>query len=76
MKDTIEIYLDGERVDVSEDTELTLEIKSNFFTDIGDVECNRTWTLTLPKTVRNMAAMELPDKMGTGSKWKHQYHDW
>lgn len=75
MKDTIEIYLDGERLDVSEDTELTLEIKSNFFTDIGDVECNRTWTLTLPKTVRNMAAMELPDKMGTGSKWKHQYHD-
>ena len=37
MKDTIEIYLDGELVDVSEDTELTLEIKSNFFTDIGDV---------------------------------------
>ena len=75
MKDTIEIYLDGELVDVSEDTELTLEIKSNFFTDIGDVECNRTWTFKLPKTVRNMAAMELPDKMGTGSKWKHQYHD-
>lgn len=75
MQDTIEIYLDGQLVDVSEDTELTMEIKSNFFTDIGNVECNRTWTLTLPKTVRNMAVMELPDKLGTGSRWRHNYHE-
>lgn len=75
MKDAIEIYLDGELVDVSEDTELTLEIKSNFFTDIGDVECNRTWTLTLPKTVRNMSLTGLACKLGTKAAWVARYHD-
>ena len=75
MKDTIEIYLDGELVDVSEDTELTLEIKSNFFTDIGDVECNRTWTVKLPKTVRNMSLTGLACKLGTKAAWVARYHD-
>lgn len=70
-----EIYLDGQLVDISEDTEITLEIKSNFLTDIGGVECNRSWTVNLPKTVRNLAITGLPDKLGTDSVWKHRYHE-
>ena len=74
MKDTIEIYIDNQLVDVDEGTELRMEINSNFFTDIADVESNRTWTVTLPKTVRNMALMGMPDRLGTGSTWRHRYH--
>lgn len=75
MKDKIELYIDGQLVDISEDTEITLEIKSNFLTDIGQVECNRSWTVNLPKTVRNLAITGIPDKLGTDSVWKHQYHE-
>lgn len=75
MKNRMELYIDGEMVDIPEDIDLTLEIRSNFLTDIDQVECNRSWMVTLPKTVRNMEVMGLPDRLGCGSEWKHQYHE-
>ena len=75
MTERTELYIDGQLVDISSDTEITLEIKSNFLTDIDQVECNRSWTVKLPKTVHNLAVMGIPDRLGTDSVWKHQYHE-
>ena len=75
MTEKTELYIDGQLVDISNDTEITLEIKSNFLTDIDQVECNRSWTVKLPKTVHNLAVMGIPDRLGTDSVWKHQYHE-
>lgn len=62
--DNTEIYIDGQMVDTSSDTQVTIEIKSNFFTDIESLETNRTYTIKLPKTVRNMEVLGLPDRLG------------
>lgn len=75
MRNDIEIYIDGQLVDVSEATEVTLEIRSNFLSDVNDLESNRSWTIELPKTMRNLAIMGTPNRLGTGSKWAHQYHE-
>ena len=75
MKDTIEIYIDNQLVDVDEGTEIRMEINSNFFTDIANIESNRTWTVALPKTVRNMALMGMAGKLGMSARWASLYHD-
>lgn len=74
MNRTTEIYIDGRLVDVDKDTELTLEIRSNFFADITSIETNRTWTVKIPKTVRNLDIMGMPDRLGMTGRWARKYH--
>lgn len=74
MTETIEIYIDGQMVDVSTDTEVQMEIKSNFLNDIDNIESNHTYTISLPKTMKNMAIMGLPDRLGVQTEWPQRYH--
>lgn len=74
MTETIQIYIDGKLVDVSTDTKIQLEIKSNVLTDIDNIECNRTYTIKLPKTLNNMDIMGIPDRLGIKNDWAHKYH--
>lgn len=74
MTETIQIFIDGKLVDVSTDTNIQLEIKSNVLTDIDNIECNRTYTIELPKTLNNMAIMGIPDRLGIKNDWAHKYH--
>lgn len=70
----IEIYIDGEIIDINEDTNVTLEYSSNFITNVDNIISNRSWTIQLPKTTHNFTIMGAPCKLGITSKWAYRYH--
>lgn len=52
-----EIWIDGVLMDIDESTKITLDIKSNLFTEISKIAGNKTYTIRLPKTVHNLKAI-------------------
>lgn len=48
------LYIDNQLVDLGSSNNITLDIKSNLFRDVSKLSSNTTYTVKLPKTVRNM----------------------
>lgn len=48
-----ELYINGQAVDIGNDTGISLKFKSNLFGDISKIEASRSYTIRLPKTLRN-----------------------
>lgn len=61
-------------MDMSEETAITLDIKSNLFRDITKMTANTTYTINLPKTAHNMAVLEFAGKPSTSSKYPYIFH--
>lgn len=69
------LYIDGELVDLSEDTKFTLSIKSNLFREISDIVSNNSYTIKLPKTVRNQRILGHSDLVQNGGgTFPYKYH--
>lgn len=51
MKD--ELYIDNKAVDIDDNTNITLNYKSNLFTEVSKIVSNNTYSIKLPMTVRN-----------------------
>ena len=69
------LYIDGELVDLGEDTNFTLSIKSNLFREISDIVSNNSYTIKLPKTVRNQRILGHSDLVQNGgSTFPYRYH--
>lgn len=60
------LYIDDQLVDIDNDTKLTLNIKSNLFQDVSKLVSNSTFSVKLPKTVRNQRIFEHADKVQNG----------
>lgn len=60
MKDE-RLYIDGELVDIDDTTKITMNIKSNLFRDVSKIASNSTYTVKLPKTVRNQMILKHAD---------------
>ena len=69
-----QLYIDGVLMDMSEDSAITLDIKSNLFRDITKMTANATYTINLPKTAHNMAVLEFAGKPSTSSKYPYIFH--
>lgn len=69
-----QLYIDGILMDMSEETPITLDIKSNLFRDITKMTTNTTYTINLPKTAHNMAVLEFAGKPSTSSKYPYILH--
>lgn len=69
-----QLYIDGILMDMSEETAITLDIKSNLFRDITKMTANTTYTINLPKTAHNMAVLEFAGKPSTSSKYPYIFH--
>lgn len=69
-----QLYIDGVLMDMSEDSAITLDIKSNLFRDITKMTANTTYTINLPKTAHNMAVLEFAGKPSTSSKYPYIFH--
>ena len=69
-----QLYIDGVLIDMSEDSAITLDIKSNLFRDITKMTANTTYTINLPKTAHNMAVLEFAGKPSTSSKYPYIFH--
>ena len=69
-----QLYIDGELVDLDEDTKITLNIKSNLFTDLSKIVSNNSYTIKLPKTVRNQRIIEHADLPACDTDYPREYH--
>ena len=69
-----QLYIDGILMDMSEETAITLDIKSNLFRDITKMTANTTYTINLPKTAHNMAVLEFAGKPSTSSTYPYILH--
>ena len=69
-----QLYIDGVLMDMSDDSAITLDIKSNLFRDITKMTANTTYTINLPKTAHNMAVLEFAGKPSTSSKYPYIFH--
>ena len=73
---TQNLYVEGERLDLNEGTEVTLTIKSNFMRDINDLTGNMSSTISLPKTANNLRILGHPDtvRYDTNNKFPYEKH--
>lgn len=55
-----QIYIDGVVMDIDDDTNVTLSMKSNLLVDVKSIESNHTYTVTLPKTIHNISTLDFP----------------
>lgn len=56
-----ELYIDGKLVDLDDSTKITLNYKSNIFTDLSKIVSNSSYTIKLPTTVHNQCVIEHAD---------------
>lgn len=67
-----ELYIKGERVDLRDD-EITLNFKSNLLGDISKITASNSYTITLPRTNKNIRLLEFPDVAGHESYMMRDY---
>lgn len=53
-----ELYIDNKAVDIDDNTNITLNFKSNLFTEVSKIVSNNTYSIKLPMTVRNRKVIE------------------
>lgn len=73
MKDNM-LYIDGELVDIDEKTKITLNYKSNIFSDISKIVSNNSYTIKLPNTVRNQRIFQHAELPTANSSYPRVYH--
>ena len=73
MKDE-RLYIDGELVDIDDTTKITMNIKSNLFRDVSKIASNSTYTVKLPKTVRNQMILKHADLVQARDNYPYLTH--
>lgn len=56
-----ELYINGAMVDLDENTNITLNYRSNLLGDISKIVSSNSYTIQLPKTARNRYLLDNPD---------------
>lgn len=74
MKKDIRLYIDNELTDVTDATDVTLEIKSNLFADVSKMISNSTLTIKLPKTTHNQRLIANADRIHGGGTYPYEWH--
>lgn len=70
-----QLYVDGVLADIDEDTRLTMDIKSHLLGDVSKWESNATWSVKLPKTVRNRRVLGYSDMVQSGVNFPYVFHE-
>lgn len=47
------LFIGDKLMDLDDDTKVTLNFKSNIFTDLSKIISNNSYTIKLPNTIRN-----------------------
>ena len=69
-----QLYIDGTQMDLSNDTDVVLDIKSNLFRDVTKMAANNTYTINLPKTAHNLSVLEHSDKPKASTRYPYTFH--
>ena len=62
-----QLYIDGVLMDLPENTDVVLDIKSNLFRDVTKMTSNYTYTIQLPLTVHNLSVLQQADRPKSGT---------
>lgn len=73
MKRNIEIIIDGQRADLSEDTSVTLNFNSSLLSDIGQLKTDGSQTIKLPRTANNDRIFDMALMPSYESGKTHRY---
>lgn len=68
------LYIDDELVDIDGNTKITMDIKSNLFRDVSQIASNSTYTVRLPKTVRNQKLLQHSDLVQERGNFAYMMH--
>lgn len=74
MRDEM-LFIDGELVDLDENTKITLNYKSNLFTDLSKIVGNNSYTIKLPNTVRNQRIIQHADLPACDTSYPRTLHN-
>ena len=69
-----ELYIKGESVDLG-DSQITLNFKSNLLGDISKITASNSYTIELPRTMKNTRLLEFPDVAAHESYMMRDYFD-
>lgn len=69
-----QLYIDGTQMDLSNETDVVLDIKSNLFRDVTKMAANNTYTINLPKTAHNLSVLEHSDKPKASTRYPYSFH--
>lgn len=58
------LIIEGQHVDLAPDTDITLEFVNNIIGDIGKISLSRSYTVKIPKTIRNTRILDDPGRPG------------
>lgn len=61
-------------MDLPENTDVVLDIKSNLFRDVTKMTSNYTYTIQLPRTVHNLSVLQQADRPKSGSRYPYIFH--
>lgn len=68
------LIIEGQQVDLSNDLDITLEYVSNLFnSSIGQLHLSRSYTIKLPKTLKNARILDDPGNPGHASQKTRRY---
>lgn len=73
MKRNIEIIVDGQRVDLSQDENITLNFNSSMLSDIGQLKTDCSQTIKLPRTITNDRIFDMALAPSFDSVKSHRY---
>ena len=59
-----ELIINGQHVDIAPDIDITLEYVSNILGDVGKISLSHSYTVKLPKTLRNAMVLDDPGNLG------------
>lgn len=68
------LFIDGELVDLDDNTNITLKYSSNIFTDLNKIVSNSSYTIKLPDTVRNQRVIEHADLPACNTDFQRRVH--
>lgn len=61
-------------MDLPENTDVVIDIKSNLFRDVTKMTSNYTYTIQLPRTVHNLSVLQQADRPKSGSRYPYIFH--
>lgn len=69
-----EIYIDSNPVDLDDDTNITLNYRSNFLSDVSKIVSNNTYSIKLPMTARNRKVIDMSHLPSCVTNWPRINH--
>ena len=70
---TRELIIEGQHVDLSADTDITLEYVNNIIGDMGQINLSHSYTVKLPKTLQNARILDDPGNTSHESSATRRY---